>query len=322
MQRIFLTFVLCALGFSAHASPPGGRLTTSGACVMRTDSTAVASIGYVPCALGVHPTVSVFNGSTVADYSIQSSPTDTTGLVLALGSNWSANSIFEAYATLSGGVPVMCSSPFGAVATQLYDGLKTNAAPMTCRDSNATTLSVPTNQGTRLGLFLTGALAGTIDFRFGGSGAGGMPALASIWNDYNRTQGVFNVNDTNVPWHVSVTSTYQPLDGSTNNRITFVTGDNSEPIDVSLGLPIQSTSGGVMIGVGLNVTNAIDPRCQWGQQGGLSGVTQEVVAICPLYPTVGINFIQAIQWSGSTGPTFYGNSGAQQQQGLIAKWWW
>jgi hypothetical protein len=309
---------------------PGGRLTpSSGVCTPTTDVAAATTIFYAPC---VSPYVSVYNGTGVQAYTFTSSVTDTVGLSLVLGSNWAASTLYDVFVTLNAGNPVLCSvawtsSAAGtssrATALGLYSGMQVNGVAIAaCRTNNTTTLAVSQYQGTYVGTFLTNGSTGQVDLKFGGSAAGGNPAVAGIWNMYNRTPGAFYVNDTTANFGTSLTSTFQPMNiGGTgaglNNRITFVTGTATDPIDSSLTLGGQPVSGTMQAGVGINTTSGITSRCVTWLTGNTSaGIVMH--APCRAYGVVGLNYAQAIMWSTSTSSPFISGTNG----GLTAVWWW
>jgi hypothetical protein len=316
-------------GATAIPGAPGGRLTpSSSVCAPTTDVAAATVIYYAPC---TNPYVLLYNGSGVQAYNFTSSVSDTVGLTLTLGSNWAASTLYDVFVTLSGGNPVLCtvawtSSGAGtsarATALALYTGMQTNAALATCRTTNAATVSMAANQGTYVGTFLTNGSTGQVDFKFGSSAAGGGAAVAGIWNMYNRTPGSFYVNDTTGNFGTNATSTYQAMDvGGTgsglNNRITFVTGTGTDPIDGAITLGGQPASGTMEYGLGLNVTNAINTRCGSGLTGNTAAGIMATIP-CRVYAPVGLNFMQGIQWSTSNASPFIsGKYGA-----ITAIWWW
>ena len=98
------------------------------------------------------------------------------GLTLALGSNWSANTIYDVFVGLNASVVTLCTGPAwsnsgagtssrgtGAGTTQLatYMGMLTNAVSMTCRYNNTTTFTCAINQCTYTGSFMTNGSTGT-----------------------------------------------------------------------------------------------------------------------------------------------------------------
>jgi hypothetical protein len=317
-------------GGSSLPGTPGGRLTpSSGTCAPTTDASAVTSIFYAPC---VSPYIQIYNGSSPQLYNFTASVTDTVGLTLTLGSNWAASTLFDAFIALNAGSPVICtvawsSSAAGTsartTALALYTGMQTNGAAIgACRINNTTTIAVAQYQGTYVGTFLTNGSAGQVDFKFGGSAAGGSPAVAGVWNMYNRTPGAFYVNDTTVNFGTSATSTYQPLDvggpgSGLNNRVTFITGTGTDPIDGKITLGGQPASGTQEFGLGLNVTNAINTRCVSALTGNTAaGIIMTVP--CNVYAPLGLNYLQGIQWStNNASPFISGKYGA-----ITATWWW
>jgi hypothetical protein len=320
---------------------PGGRLTpSSSTCVPTADVVAATTIYYAPC---VSPYVTIYNGSTVQAYNFTASVTDTVGLSLVLGSNWAANTLYDVFVTVNAGNPVLCSvawtsSAAGtssrATALAAYTGMQTNGAAIgACRTNNTTTIAVSQYQGTYVGTFLTNGSTGQIDLKFGSDAAGGGAAVASIWNAYNQIIGSFVVRDTNANWLVTAASTYQPLDVSgtgagLNNRVTFVQGMQGSAIDATLGASLfAAASNNLQIGIGLNVTNSMWNRCFHSNGGpaGTSQVVEPAATRCMGYGTVGLNYLQGIQYSTSTSAAIYAQPGGvsfSQSEALVASWSW
>jgi microcystin-dependent protein len=315
-------------GLVVGLASPNGRLTpSSGVCAPTTDVVAATVIYYAPCGGEYVPT---YDGTNIQGRKFTSGPTDAVGLTLTLGSNWAATTLYDTFFTLNAGSPVLCTVAWStsvagtstrATALSQY-GLSTNSTLATCRINNTTTISMAANQGTYVGTFLTNSSAGQVDFKFGTSAAGGGAAVAGIWNMYNRTPGSFYVNDTTGNFGTSVTSTYQPMDvGGTgsglNNRITFVTGTGTDPIDGAITLGGQPASGTMEYGLGLNVTNAINTRCGSGLTGNTAAGIMATIP-CRVYAPIGLNFMQGIQWStNNASPFISGKYGA-----ITAIWWW
>lgn len=312
-------------------APPGGRLTlSSGVAVMTTDVAAATSIYYAPSASAY---VGIYNGTLNQQYQFTASATDTVGLTLALGSNWAASSLYDVFVGLNGGVPTLCTGPAWTSATAgsssrsaalaSYNGLQTNSTTMTCRNSNSTTFSCTANQCTYVGTFLTNSSTGQIDFKFGGTAAGGSPAVAGVWNMYNQTPGAFYVNDNSGLFSTTTINVYQPLNvtgtgSGLNNRITFVAGFGNNPIDIMFSSGGQPASGATMqTGVGLNSTTAISTRMPvWFSGNSAAGINGSSAG--RIYPTVGLNYAQALMQSTSNSSLFI----SQEKEALTAIWWW
>jgi hypothetical protein len=307
---------------------PGGRLTpTSGVPVPTTNQVAKTSIFYAP---SLSPFVPIFNGTNVQTCNFTSGPADLVGLTLALGSNWGAATLFDVFATLSGGVPALAtvawsSSTAGsssrATALAIYSGLQTNATSATARISNTATITMSANQGTYLGTFLTNGTAGQIDFTFGAAGLGGVAAVAGVWNMYNRALGAFCVLETNSGWNPTTVNTTEPFNNSVGNRISVVTGMADDPIEARISSVIATpaaTPGRVALG--LNNTSTEYSRAAIFGVGSASANQQTGVAIGNIYLTVGLNYIQALQNGGTSAVVFA--TGSPSNQALVASWWW
>lgn len=332
----------CALGSSCNipTGSAGGRITlTSGACVMTSSVSAATTIYYAPCGF---PYVPIFNGTSVQAYQFTSSPTDTVGQSIALGSNWAASTIYDVFEGLNGSTPTLCTGPAwsnsgagssargtGAGTTQLslYSGMFTNAVSMTCRLSNTATFTCLPNQCTYLGSFLTTSSTGQTQMLFGSGAAGGGQAAAFVWNMYNRVAGTFFVTDTNASWSASANTTYQPLDASTTNRISLLSGTGTDSLDASstVVILVVTSANGAYSALGLNSTSTPWGPCASGvvdsSVTGSNQILNTATGLCRGYPVLGLNFLQALQYvTLTTAITYETSSGLNQ--GLSATWWW
>jgi hypothetical protein len=335
MTRLFrialiaLVFFAAATGYVSRAAlerpesqpvfgAPGGRLSVAAAapktasCTSTADVAAATAVVYLPCNNRYVP---IYDGTRLKAYDFTQSISDSVGLVLLLGSSWTGSTLYDVFVTLQGGVPVLCTVPWSnstpgtstrATALAAYDVYQTNTSPIAeCRITNDKTIAVGASQGTYLGLFYTNAAGGQVDLKFGTMGAGGGPACICVWNMYNQIDGAPVVQESTSSWSVREPSKYEPLNakaknGGLGNRITLISGNATSPIDASYSIIIDAASAGniAQFGVALNQTTALATKCPpvVVSQGGGNSSGQR----CLIYPAVGLNFLQAIQWATST----------------------
>lgn len=240
---------------------PQGRLTLQSATpVMTSTQSAQTTVYYAPYN-GSY--VQIWNGTYAGFYQFTSSASDTVGLSLALGSNWAANAAFDVFVTLNSGSAALCTVAWTntttrATALAIYNGLQTNSAQVTCRNSNSTTLTVAANQGTYLGSFYTNGSTGTVDYIFGGSASGGTAASFGIYNYYNRVDVATNVIDSGSTYTYT-TATVRQARASAGNQVKFIIGVVEGGILASVTAGVQTTANAGAIpqwGVGCNSTSA------------------------------------------------------------------
>ena len=213
----------------------GGRLTlVASGPVMVGNTTSATSLYYAPY---VSPFVSIYNGSTQANYQFTSGPTDTVGLTLGTwGSGWSANSVYDVFATLSGGVPVLCTGPAwtdsntrtsaGSLARYNGEYTNSNASAMTCRTSNSATINVAQYEATYLGTIATDA-AGKLEFTPQTSTSCGGPCGPNylyVWNEFNRHMTYAYEFDNTAGTSAYSGSLPRTAGGSLSNRIYYIVG--------------------------------------------------------------------------------------------------
>lgn len=292
----------------------GGRLTlTSGTPTTTTDVTAAPWIYYAPLD---HRFVPIYNGSDVRQYDFTSSLTDAVGLTVTLGSSWTANTNFDWYVTLNGGVPTLCSVAWTdditpAIARSSAGGMQTNSTAITssCRINNTTNITVAANQGTYLGMSRTVAAGQMED----------SAAKRYLWNAYNQKErNLANVPETTANWDYTNTDKRQAR-GTATNQIDFVTGLGGSMLDVSVDASCSTTAGASFcaVGIGINSTSVDSSQIR---QTTTSTNRQPVYAKWRGYPSIGrqvyvwLEFTQAV-----SGTNTYSSGGAAYQSGITGK---
>jgi hypothetical protein len=338
LKKFLICFFLLlgAATANAQAPLPGGRLTnTSGVCAPTTDQTAKTSMFYAPCP-GLGHYIPIYDGTAMVARDFTSGPTDNVGLTLALGNNWPAGTLHDAFVTMNGASPALCTVPFASsgagssipgVALAPYGGFMTNAAAIVCRTDNATTITVPANQGTYVGVFSTGA-AGQVDLKFGQSAVGGGAACICIWNMNNRVEAGFSVEDSTLYWYAHTANTFEPLNaaaatGGLNNRITFVTRTASDPIEGHIVLVIGTAAGwNGQVGFALNATNNFHTKCPIISVGGGVALQQSGGNTCIVYPVPGLNYLQATEYATTTTGNVVFATGTPTSEAVNGKFKW
>jgi len=330
---------LLQAGITSGLGAFGGRITpTSGVCVPIMDAAAATTIYYAPC--GVGDTVPIYNGTNLQAYQFTSGPADTTGLALALGSNWSANTIYDVFVGLNSAAVTLGTGPAwsnsgagtsargtGAGTTQLalYDGIWTNAVSMTVRYGNTQTFTCAPNQCTYLGSFRTNGNAGQVDLKFGTAAAGGGTACLCIWNLYNQAQAFVKVSDTTTS--NTTGSSWRPYLNDSGNSINFLAGLQLNPFIANfsgaftLAASIGSTG---RIGTALNNSTPTNPDCQGtsitAQTTSSLGLAPSVSGSCNYQAQFGYNTVYELENSIGSAPTSFG--GGSYYQYLSASPWW
>jgi hypothetical protein len=160
--------------------------------------------------------------------------------------------------------------------------------------------------GTYVGTILTNS-AGTIDFSFGTTAAGGGEAKITVWNAYNRVPVHCRVANSAANW-TAPNSTWRAVAASNTMRATFVRGLDLEPVSAIYTNTITaSASGAPKTGINLNSTTATPGAYQGYVNAAASSVNVFTQAIFgSAAPGLGLHYLQAME-SWQTGTTFYGN---------------
>lgn len=312
---------------SAPSLDPGGRLTALLSTPVPASSVVASTFLYYAPYKGV--TVPLYTAGTgMRPLPFTASDTDTVGLTLTLGSNWASGSIYDAYAYVNGSQAGLCSSPdwaTGAIAgsnavgasfrgagagsaeQQLFKGFFTNKNAMTCRTSNAATVSCAVNECTFLGSFLIG-IAGQTNFVFGAQGVAGNFA---IWNAFNQKMFCSTSADPTLA-NATTSATPHQINGSAINQFNFLTGAAAGSIDGSFAMTVNAGNGVVgalaSLGLALNSTAAFDKQIQLVNPTAAALNTAEIVTNS--YPgRLGANFISAnIASDGTNVSNFFGQN--------------
>ena len=289
---------------------PGGRLTvTNGAPVLTSSVTNQTTVYYAPYTSRFVP---IYNGTVMQLYPFTSSATDVVGLSLVLGSNWAANTNFDVFATLSGGVSALCSVPWTNQTTRattlaLYDGLLTNSASATCRFSNTITATMAANQGTYLGSFYTNGSTGSVDFNFGAGGSGGAAGSLGVWNYYNRVNVAGIVTDSGVSYTYG-SATVRQARASTGNQISFMVGVQEDAALITYSdychTAVASNSN-LQIGIGIDSTTAYSSPAQVIVSPAVTAQSGSPTATINTSFVAGKHFVAALENAdGTTTSTF------------------
>jgi hypothetical protein len=315
------SFAAVGTGDVSFAIEPGGRLTLTSGNPASPGVTAATTIYYAPY---TSPYVPIYNGTNTIPYQFTSSATDTVGLSVALGSNWAASTNYDWFVGLNSAVVTLCSGPSwnsgtagsntargtGAGSTELqkYNGRWTNKNSMTCRYANASTFTCAVNQCTYLGTARTNASTGQIDFTYGSSVASGGTANLMVWNYYNRITINSGTVDDSSSWNYS-SATIRSVDGSTANRINFISGMAEDGIPVmysrTLGPPNAATY--YQIGHNIDSTTVFGARCLTLTVTGASALFAQQTCFGPYAAQLGFHFFQALE--AGDGTNIWSNAG-------------
>lgn len=271
--------------------PPQGRLTlTSGTPVTTADVTAATTVYYTPYHGSFIP---LWNGT-------QFTPVYFNEISAAMGSNWSASTLYDWYVYNDAGTLRLCTgaawtnSAAGTSARSetltLKQGIYVNNASMTCRYSNSATVTVAAYYGTYVGTMRTTGSTGTTE-----------DSLLNrlLWNNYNRVVHRQEFSD-GANWAYN-TATIRQCDGSSSNQVNFVVGLVEDVAQVStMTFVTVSTTLQPQAGYGLNSTTAFSQ--------GISFIAPSTAA--PFievagnrYPVLGYNYLSGLEQGPGSGTT-------------------
>lgn len=223
----------------------------------------------------------------------------------------------------------------GAQISLVLTGLLTNARPhdVFCYDNAGTpTLEVLawTNDTTRATALVLqdGVLckSGALTRRYLGTlyatGTGtteDSKAKRYLWNMYNRVKRTLrNVNETADNWTYT-TATIRQANANAANQLDFVRGLDEDAVEA---LIVQSAFNGtaarVMVGIGLDVTNAFSADCvRNGAVTGAGGTYATPTARYVGYPGLGRHILTWLEWSAATGSTTWNGDDTAGSGGVV-----
>lgn len=155
-----------------------------------------------------------------------------------------------------------------------------------------------------------------LDWIFGAAAAGGTAAFLNVWNMYNRVNVTTQVSDSTVTYSYSSASV-RAVNGSTTNRINFVSGLAEEAISVGGNHRVQLVAAGASSFYGFALDSATVMDRQTVFLAGASN--QGSFAPSGIYvPQVGYHFFQALEaGDGVNNNTFVPNTVNQNINALF-----
>lgn len=173
---------------------------------------------------------------------------------------------------------------------------------------------VSANQATFLGTFATTGSSGTTSFQLGSSNTGGaQAAFIYLWNAHRRQPISTTVTDTTNTWTIAPAagSGFNPANGSTGNRASFVLGltDTQPIVHNSVRISLAAAAGGfAQIGIGIDSTSTPTKAGLFANPSAnvLQGTQMTRVVSAGLS---GVHFFQDLEAGDATNTqTFVGNT--------------
>lgn len=304
---------------------PSGRLSGSSSLpVQVADVLNVSSVYYVPY---VGNTIPIYNGTSFSSLAFS-----TQTLTLTTANNL-AGSVYDVFACLQGGTPVIGTGPawsinssyrgVGGGTTQLTQvgGLWVNANIITLRNGSTSYTNVAVNQATYLGsVYCTQNGATTMQVSANYALGGGNLCMG-IYNAYNRVRTVAACSDTTPTWTYA-SNAWRPTDGNANNKIAWLDGlqqSSFEACTASTGFG-SAVGCGLVVGVGIDSGTAPTGLCgNFYSAGGGTAYTGTAYGLAISPPLLGIHYIQSLENVTGGTMTMYGGGpfgGSGQNQYL------
>jgi hypothetical protein len=287
----------------------GGRLTNStGVPIITSSVTAATTMRYTPYNSRLMP---VFDGTsfTLKDFlaeltnDLTASATGKAGPAACV-----ANSNYDLFGWDDAGTMRLTRGPLWTSATARGTGAGTSELEIVQGqplNKVAITNGPAANRGLYLGSFRTNG-SSQVDYKVGGTGAGGVEGFIGIWNMFNRRKVNMQVLDNTATWTYSSATTRQ-FDGSNTNRVSFISGLAEDGIDAQLNAAatLAATVGAFAnVGLALDSTTANDVR-SFFQNGTAVAVTMGAAARRAYGPQLGFHYIQALETCDGTSTTTF-----------------
>lgn len=294
---------------------PQGRLTLSPSSPVQSGNiTGNTYINYTPYIGNLIP---IYNGSIFVN-------TGFATITLNLNSSNHPNAqVFDVYASLQSSVVTLSAMAWGnnssrttssggktgtgnSTITQV-NGLWVNNAAISSGDSfnGSTGYSIPQYQGTYLGSFYTTANGQTGISLKPAFSSGGNNTIIGISNAYNRVKASALSADSTIDWTYS-SAAWRSANASNSNRVSWVDGLAQTFVNGTYDVAVAFGSNGnnYSIGIALNGTGSPDLIAH-----AVAASTDTLVMVQTenFAPNLGLNFIQAVEYSGSGTQTAYGN---------------
>ena len=247
---------------------PQGRLTlTSNTPVMTADATAQSTIYYAPYQGYQIPIAGVMYNFSQLPYSLSTS------------AHLSGN-LYDIFAYYSSGSVALCTGPAWSsgstrsASINLSNGIWSNQSSLTCTVSGGgSTTTIAANNSTYLGTFYATANGQTGMAFKPSTTSGGTNNILGLWNAYNRELYTALCRDSTVTWTKS-NSTWQSLNASNSNRISFVDGLGVSHLSAFAGTLIFTTANSATASIGVNIdsTSATPETAARAQTGSASNV--------------------------------------------------
>ena len=195
--------------------------------------------------------------------------------------------------------------------------LTTGSIPL---NSVSITNGAAASRGTWVGSMCSNA-SSTIDYIFGGIGAGGVAAVFNLSNAYNQAPVRTIIGDSTPTWNYNVVA-WRAANNSGTIRATFVAA--SSGIGVSAEYYAQASGSGISndaaAGVGFDTTTAFCGTTQF-VPGNASSIPGPAIGKCSTTPNFGQHFLSAIEYNQSTTTATWFGLATFIQTGLQVELW-
>jgi hypothetical protein len=302
---------------------PGGRLSNVTGTPVVFTSQGNSAVFYSPY---IHPFCPIYNGTSMQTVQFTSSLSDPNGINLNLAgapATWPANTVFDIFMTLIGGVPTLCSISWASLTTRnvnlaVWGGVLTNNSANTAQ-TTAGAITLPVHQGTFLGSFMTHpSINGNVQWIFGAAASGGGNALLQISNYYNRV--LFNTIVQDNGANYTYTGGVRQARGSNTNQIAFLQTDSERSslffYNTQNNLITSGSLSTAVLGLGFDSTTGFQNFSQIFDSSTANGAIVSTNVPIAFFPT-GYHIVSALEQGDGVNANIFNRSSNNFLQGLI-----
>lgn len=296
------TFVSAALSMC-------GRITlTTALPVLVADVTAATTVYYTPYRGNV---IALYTGSIWKHYTfteMSQLTTDATKSPAACANS----SNYDLFVWLDSTTMRCTRGPAWTSDTGRGTGAGTSELVMTngiYLNNVAITNGPAASRGTYVGTIRTNASA-QVDVKFGQTpAAGGSAAVLGLWNMYNRVPVTALTLESADSWTYT-SATLRQLNNSASNKVSFIRGQNEEPVRADVSITAEGDTNGDNIAIAIGLDSATTASGRPNTSPAIVGARMQIVtARYDAVPGLGFHYLAPLE-GGATTITFYGDNAA------------
>lgn len=302
---------------------PQGRLTlTSNTPIMTASVAAATTVYYTPFAGNILP---LYNGTNMVPtvFTQLSNITTDSATGKAGPAAVGASSNYDLYVWNDSGTIRLTRSPAWTSNTNRGTGAATAERVLVngyYLNAQAITNGPAAQRGTWVGTVRSNA-SSTLDHIYPGIGTGGVAGYFHVWNAFNRVPVNGRIGDSSSNWSYNVANTWRAANASATNFVSFVRGDDVEPVDAQYAqIVVSGASTSAAIGIGISSTTVNSSLNTYSNTAVIATLTARYTGL----PGIGSGYVAPLEHNSTTTASFYSGSGGNpwSQSGMTVSLWY